>query len=82
MQPGITQQWVAPQAAVPGTAAAAAPQMNPRDIWARLLARERNGTLGTGVQRGFTSDGGQRGRMDAASYGGRSVGRTGGGGLY
>jgi hypothetical protein len=81
MEPGITQQWVAPQAAVPG-AAAANPMLSNRDIWARLLARERGGTLGTGVQRGFTSDGGQRGRMDSANYGGRSIGRTGGGGLY
>jgi len=78
---GVTAEWVPPSAS-PVTGTGAATPRSPRDIWATLLARESNGLLGTGMVRGNTSDGGQRERMDSASYGGRSVGRSGGGGLY
>jgi hypothetical protein len=67
---GVTAQWVPPAAAPVTASAAAAPTASPRDQFADLLRGDS------------WAGGGQRERMDSANYGGRSVGRTGGRGLY
>lgn len=57
-----------------------------RDIWAQLLARERNGTLGTGVVRPNSSGQDRGGYSTSGRGGGRSSSfggaQRGGGGLY